>query len=61
MIKKELTYNNAKIQTQNIETTTQTPYIMKNYININKTCKTWTHHVLKSQITFEITKVDLRS
>jgi hypothetical protein len=39
MIRKELTYNNAKIQTQNIETTTQTPYIMKNYINIKKNLK----------------------
>ncbi len=39
MIKKKLTYNNAKIQTQNMKTTTQTPYIMKNYINIKKIVK----------------------
>jgi len=39
VIKKELTYNNAKFQTENIETTTQTPYIIKNYINIKKLVK----------------------
>jgi len=39
VIQNELKYNNVRIQTKNIETTTSTPCTMKNYINTKKLAK----------------------